>query len=363
MKKSLIQGLSEKDMQAVINTYNLNAYYWPTLFPLKFTPTLTWKALQGTLGVPVAADVISYNSKAPRKTRNVVSRLQGDIPKISVGRDKEETDLNELNQLQQYAKTAEGAQALLDWIYEDTEFCFNGVNARIEWLALRALSTGKIILDSSNNDGIVTENDITFKVPEDQKSGVSVAWTEANYETAKPITVLKGKVKEAKGKGFILKYALMSQDTFDRMVTAKQLINACAGWIIQATGVETLTPSLDVVNRVFAAQKLPEIKIIESLVTIEINGKQTVVDPWEDGVVTLIPELVAGNTYYAPLADEMITDSVAVKVKRGHVLIKKYSVEQDSPKECTVGMANAFPAWGNAPRSFLIDTLHTSWSK
>lgn len=362
MKRSLIQGLSEKDMQAVVNTYNLNAYYWPTLLPLKFTPVLTWKALKGTLGVPVAADVISYNAKAPRKTRNVVSRLQGDIPKISVGRDKEETDLNELNLLQQYAKTTEGASALLDWIYEDVEFCFNAVNARLEWLALRGLSTGKIVLDSSNNEGVVTETSVDFQVPDDQKSGVSVVWTEANAESFKPITILKERVKSAKKKGFALKYALMNQDTFDRMVTSKQLINACAGWVIQATGIDTLTPSLEVVNRVFASQKLPEIRIIESLVTIEINGKQTVVEPWEDGVVTLIPELMVGSTYYAPLADEMVTDSMATKVKRGHVLIKKYS-EEEPLKECTVAMANAFPAWGDSQRSFLIDTLHTSWCK
>jgi len=362
MKKSLIHGLNEKDMQAVVNTYNLNQFYWPSLFPLKFTPTLTWKALQGNLGIPVAADVVSFDSTAPRKTRNVVERLQGDIPKIAVGRDKKESELNEYNMLLQYAKTAEGAKALLDWIYEDPEFCFQGVNARLEWLALRALSTGVISLDKTNNAGIVTETSVDFLVPKDQKSGVPVAWVEANAESFKPITVLKGKVKEAKAKGFVLRYAFMNQDTFDRMVTSKQVINACAGWIIQATGVETLTPSLDVVNRVFASQKLPEIKIIESLVAIEINGKQTVVDPWEDGVITLVPELVVGNTYNGPLADEMVTDSPAIKVKRGHVLIKKYSIEEPLT-ECTIGMANAFPAWGSSQRSFLLDTLNKEWTK
>ena len=34
-------GITEKDMQAVINTYDLKPYYYPTLFPLKENYTLT----------------------------------------------------------------------------------------------------------------------------------------------------------------------------------------------------------------------------------------------------------------------------------------------------------------------------------
>ena len=46
MIATLMRGLVEKDMQAVINTYDLKPYYYPTLFPLKQTYTLTWKALE-----------------------------------------------------------------------------------------------------------------------------------------------------------------------------------------------------------------------------------------------------------------------------------------------------------------------------
>lgn len=40
MIKTLMRGLVEKDMQAVINTYDLKPYYYPTLFPLKETYNL-----------------------------------------------------------------------------------------------------------------------------------------------------------------------------------------------------------------------------------------------------------------------------------------------------------------------------------
>ena len=188
---SIVQGLNEKDMQAVVNTYTLNDFYWPNIFPTKFTPTLTWKALATKLGIPVAADVVAFNSKSPRKTRRVVERKQGDIPKIDVAYDKEETDINEYNNLLHYAGTDEGAKAIVEWVYGDSEACWNGVNARLEWLALRALSTGKIVLDSTNNEGIVTEEAVTFLIPADQQSGSSVIVNAANAATAKPITKIK----------------------------------------------------------------------------------------------------------------------------------------------------------------------------
>lgn len=360
MKKSLIQGLSEKDMGAVINTYTLNDFYWPTLFPLKFTPTLTWKELATKMSIPVMADVVSFNAKAPRKNRRVVSRNQGDIPKIEVAYDKEETDINEYNQLLHYAGTDEGQKALLDWVYGDVESAWSGVNARIEWLALRAFSTGRIILNSSNNEGIVTEEAVKFGVPDAHKSGVDVVFR-GNAATAKPITKIKAIKKAAKKEGIILTDAFCRQEVFDDIVATAEVQKYCANWVTQATNL-TLAPSLDSFNAAMKANNLPQFHIIESLVTVQIKGTDTVTEPFEDGVITFTPGIVQGNTFHAPLADESVTDSPAVKTKREHVLIKKFS-EEDPVVETTKGMANAFPAWGNAAKCFLVDTLAAAWSK
>lgn len=359
MKSSLIQGLKEKDMQAVVNSYNLNEFYFPSLFPLKFSPNLTWKTLEGDEGAAVAADVVSYDATAPRKTRKVVAKMQGDIPKIDIARDKSERDLNEYYQLLNYAKTSDGAKALVDFIYDDVEFCFKGVNARLEWLALRALSTGKIVLDSSNNNGIVTEQAIDFQVPTANKSGVSVIWSTA--ATAKPFTNIRAKVKAAKAAGIRLNYALMDQDTFDYMVATTEVQQQAAAWAVAAAGLE-MAPDLNNVNSFMKRNNLPEIKIIDSYITLESqDGSKVVVSPWQAGVVALVPSLVAGNTYHAPLADEQVEGSVAVKAKRGHVLIKKFSVEEPL-KETTKGMANAFPALAISQKMYLMDALQTTWT-
>lgn len=358
MRKSLVQGLNEKDMQAVINTYNLNPYYYPTLFPLGFTPTLTWKALTADTGIPVMADVVSYDASSPRKTREVVSRASGDIPKIMIGRDKEESAINEYNALLHYAKDGgDAAKAILDWIYDDTEFVWKGVNARLEWLALRAASTGKIELSKQNNAGVVTEIAVDFLVPAAQKTGVTVAITEANKATSKPITMLRNIKKAAKAKGAIVKFAFTDQDTLDNILVSAETIAKVAPWILKATQIDA-TPNLESLNKYLAAESLPTFIIIEQQLTFESSdGTRTVLTPWETGVICFSEDKVLGKTWYGPLADETVK-SDALKVKRGHVLIKRFAVEEPL-KECTIGMANAFPAIGNVSRKFMVDTLHT----
>ncbi|MCS2996367.1 hypothetical protein [Phocaeicola vulgatus] len=67
MIKTLMRGLVEKDMQAVINTYDLKPYYYPTLFPLKETYTLTWKALEAQVGLKIAADLVARGATIDKK--------------------------------------------------------------------------------------------------------------------------------------------------------------------------------------------------------------------------------------------------------------------------------------------------------
>lgn len=64
---TLMRGLVEKDMQAVVNSYDLKPYYYPTLFPLKETYTLTWKALETQVGLKIAADLVARGASVDKK--------------------------------------------------------------------------------------------------------------------------------------------------------------------------------------------------------------------------------------------------------------------------------------------------------
>ncbi|HRY32107.1 MAG TPA: major capsid protein [Bacteroidales bacterium] len=362
MAKSKLWGLSEKDMKAYIDTFNFNDYYYPTLMPLQFSTSLSIKYLKNNYGIAVAADVVSHDATLPTKARPGVFRVDGEIPKIGMKMPMKESQLNEYQNLYQYARSGDTAaqRQLLDVVYDDLKMCFDGINQRLDWIALKALSLGKVSLSSTDNEGVVTAADIDFLVPTANKSGVSVVWSVANAATAKPITDLKAKMKTARQAGTIIKYALMNQDTFDIMVQIDEVQKLTAPYLAAATSAY-LVPTLAQVNAAFSAKGLPEVKIIERYVNIEINGSQTTGNPFTDNVVTLVPDLVVGNTVWANLAEELAANSgsSAYRVRRGPVMLKKWCNEEPYV-EYTAGVANALPVWGSANRSYLIDTNHAS---
>lgn len=360
MIKSLINGLSEKDMQAVANEYTLSEFYFPSLFPLKFVTSLKWESLEGEFGAPVAGDVISWDSRAPRKRREVVSKLSGSIPKIGVAREKTESQMNEYNTLKRYADDA-AKKELLNWIWEDQLFVFNGVNARLEWLALRAASTGKVILTNTNNEGLVTEANVDFLVPGANKSGVSVNITVDNAETSKPITKIKDVVKAARNKGKKLNFIFTDQDMIDAILVSTETIAFVAPWAVQ-TPAPTQVSLLSTLNMALKAQGLPVIGLVESFIEIEIKGVRTQVNPWEAGVLLFSETPVLGNTAHTRLADEDVESSNALKVKREHVLIKRFATEEPLVETC-LGIANAFPVLNSAGAKWLVDGLNSSWTK
>ena len=94
MQRSLMIGITERDMQAVVNTYDLKPYYYPTLFPLKENYTLTWKALEAQVGLKIAGDLVARGASINKKTREAIARIQGDIPKVAIKRTKDENELN-----------------------------------------------------------------------------------------------------------------------------------------------------------------------------------------------------------------------------------------------------------------------------
>ena len=361
MRPSLIEGLNKQDVQAVLNSYTLTDFNFPTLFPLKFTPVLTWESLEGSEGSPVIADVVSFDSTAPRKIREKVSTAKGDIPKIAVAREKNEKDWNYYMSLQQYASDS-SRQAILNWIWEDQEFTYKGVNGRIEYNALRAASTGKLALTKENNDGgLVTEYAVDFQIPTENKSGVSVSITVANATTSKPITKIKAIVKAAKAKGQLIRYIFTDNETIDGILASDETLKNVAPWVMQATQL-TQVPTLASLNAALSNLGMPVIVPIESYLTIEIKGVRTQVSPWETGVMLFSDSPVLGNTYHAPLADEMSTSTTSIKVKREHVLIKRFAIEEPLKETC-LAMANVMPVISNVSSKYLVDTLATSWGK
>lgn len=364
MQKTLMQGLNEKDMQAVINSYDLKPYYYPTLFPLTETPFLTWKMLEGQAGLKIAADLVARGATIPKKTREAISRIQGDIPKIAVSREKLEDELTEYDIMMAMASNNPDLKAIVEFWAEDTQFCWTGVAARAEWIALRQISTGKVKITNANNAGVITEFDVDYQIPAAQKIGVNTSW--ATVASAKPITKdFPEAIKKGKAIGANYKFAFMNVSTLEKLVATDEVIKMCASYLQNAINLP-FAPALQDVNAMLMRRvnfNGLQIVVIDQDITLELaNGSRSTGNPFENDVVLFSESKVLGKTHWKRPIDMNMTGSVALKAMNGHTMIKKYS-EESPIKEVTEGIANLFPAWNLAGRSVLMQVDNTSWSK
>lgn len=367
MIPTLMQGLNEQDMAGVVKTYDLKPFYYPTLFPLKENYSLTWKALETRIGLKIAADLVARGATIDKKTREAIARIQGDIPKIAIKRTKNEEELDDYELMIARTSKNPDLRALVEAWAEDTKFCWDGVAARLEWIALQSISLGKIRLTNENNTSVLTEYDVDYLIPEEQKVGFqtgSASW--ANSTAARPITKdFKAVVKAAKKKGVTLKYAFMSTETFATFTETEEVQKTCASFAANALGVQQ-TPSLEQVNTALRGLSYLyglQIIVIDQDITIELGdgSRPFSGNPFVNDVVMFSASKVLGHTFWKRPADLNVNGSVALKTLNGHTLIKKFANEEPL-EEVTMGIANAFPAWETSSDSWLMSTDANKWN-
>ncbi len=365
-QKTLMVGLNEKDMGAVVRGYDLKPFYYPTLFPIKETKRLEWKVLEAQTGLKIAADLVSRGATPDKKTREAISRIQGDIPKIMISREMLEDELTDYDIAVAMASSNEDLKTLVEFWADDTKFCWEGVASRVEWVALRQISLGKIKFTNSNNTAVVTEYDIDYQMDPKQKTGVSVSYSVGS--SAKPLSVdIPKALKCGKSIGAKYKFLFMNPETFEKFAAQEEVYKRCASFLQNVAKVVE-TPSVADVNAYLA--KKPEtfkglqIVVIDQDITIELaDGTRETSNPFEEDVMLFSESKILGNTFWKkPIDAKAMPGSNAIKVMHGHTLVKKYS--QESPvTEVTEGIANIFPAWSLSGRSFLMQTNATSWTK
>jgi len=363
MERSILKdSFNKADVEAYVNARReqfLKKNFWAQFFPLKYTTQLTWESLTGSGGLPVMADVIEYNASAPLKTRRVVTKTTGDIPKIALKRQMDEKDYNEYNTLRALSNGGDRS-AILDLIFNDIDFCYTGVMARTEYLAMQALSYGEISLTTSNNNGIVTEVDCDFGIPSGNKTAVTLEWSQASGST--PLTDIRTVVDSAVASGYPLEYMVMDRTTFGELSAATQVKNEFA--VLRNTDVTGAEPTIVELNRILKSRLLPEIIMVDSNTRFENTAHAlTNVPTWKAGYVTFVPQLRIGNILHGPIAEETSksVSKIATQVKRDHVFISKWS-ELEPFGEFTKGQANAFPRFTDVDNIFILKTDATSWT-
>lgn len=359
MERSLIRQVNQKNMGARLNTRYVREMVFPNFFGVKRVSSLNWRTLVGEKGAPVVADVISFDASAPFKTREVIGKLSGDIPKTSVKRAMNESEYNEYLRLQNDCKGDADQLELLNLAFKDQDFVYNAVRARFEWWCMQLMSKGGFTLNASNNNGIVTAEFVGCGMPKDNRIVSSADW--ANVNTADGLQDIADVIAKASKMGVNIRYVVMHAADFTLLKKQKATIDTIKGWVNQSA---KLVLTKKVINEYLSEQEIPvQIVVVNPAVRIEdASHRRKTVCPWERKRITFLEDLKVGDIQHGPIAAEN-SESVtkkALMVKKDFTLITKWS-ELEPFKEFTKAEANAFPVVNDPEAMFILKADGQAW--
>ena len=348
---NIVPEFREADLQFVVNNNPLGDLQYRNYFPLKFNTTLDWASIEKNTDNKVAAEIVAIGSKSPRKSRDFVEKVKGEIPKIEVARDMTERDTIRLDNIRAISnryggKDSSAYKELLKSIYEDPIFCVNGINARLELLAKQAVSKGEYTLmaGAKVKFGVGTEN-------------TAKDWfLPANAATFDPIADFRKVQEEAVKKGFRYAYAIMDRPTFFQMVKSTSVVKFTASFAQNALNVAQ-EPTLAQLNETLRAHGLPEVIIWESYVSEEAkSGAKTTTSGWKLGNIHFTDNLQIGETYYTVTPSFDRKDETTTKVISDSFILVSTWAEQDPEMLSTKATAFATPVLNNVSRKLILKT-------
>lgn len=358
---TLIQGLTQQMVQTRLNTADAKPFLFGTHFPVKRVNGFTWLTLQNQVGkAHVAADLHADNATIVRKRRPIFESAKGDIPYIAISRELSRSELKDYQTALAFAKDAD-ATALVQYWGADVDYCFDGVNSELEFIAWQLLSkAGKLHFTTANNATFANDFDLDYDVDEANKVKASTDWN--NSSSADVIGDLVKIINIAKGGGLSPKFAFVSLAEFYKICSSEQIIKACASYLANAVGISQ-TPDLPAVNSMLAKQAWLngiQLKVIDQTITRELqDGSEPVSgNPFDDDVLVLAESETLGHTQYDILAED---NPSVIRAERSHVVIKKYGTSEPTT-EVTIGQADAIPVLDTAYRNVYVKTGSSGWS-
>lgn len=356
---TLIQGLTAQMVQARLNTADAKPFLFATHFPVKKVNGFIWRTLQNQLAKSnVAADLHTDNGTILRKRRPIFESAKGDIPFISISRELTRSEIKDYQTALAFAQD-EDAIKLVQYWGEDVDFCFNGVQSELEYIAWKVFSNaGKLEFTTTNNATFANEFDLDYDVYDELKQTTTTDWKNAN--SADIIGDLVKLVKHAKDLNLNPKFAFVNLNELYKICSSEQIIKACASYLANAVGMAQ-TPDLAQVNSMLSKQAWLnglQLRVIDQTITREFtDGSQTSGNPFDDCRIILTESERLGTTQYDILQEN--NDNI-IRAERAHTIIKKYGTAEPQ-SEVTIGQADAIPVLDTAYRNIYVKTDTTEW--
>lgn len=311
----------------------------------------TWDSATISRSV-VAADVVSLDSSAPLKSRGVISRATGKIPKLSLAYQRRESDIRDLhNAIALGGTEAQIATKLLS----DVDLCVKGIEVAKEIMFLQGLSTGQTLVKDEDSDGHGIRVD--FGYLDRHTFTVGKEWSK---EGATPLSDLTTVLEAAEAEGLRPALMLLSRKAFNRIrasVEGRQLALRASQGVLVTEAKNLPEPSRPALLSALKDELGLEVRVIESTYRLQnTDGTIRSVTPWEEANVVFCPAEIVGRLVWSDPV-ERTHPNKAVEYAYGDqgTLISVYG--QVNPlTEVTLGQAHAIPVIDGGAQTFVLET-------
>jgi hypothetical protein len=310
---------------------------------------LDFEYIKGTRNKTVMAHVMGYDSEAPIAGRQAGgSKVSGQLPPI-----KRKTRVGE-KEIIKFLTPRQGSadqQNAINSVYRDVTELLDSVQARVEWLRVKALSEQTIVYDEG---GVIFEFDfgltkkylldgVTKKNALDETIA-QLGGTWENHATSTPITDLQFIVNLIRNEtGQTMAEFVIDSESIEHLKASESLRLLARG----ETGLPGILTQGEI-DGVFARYSLPRLTPYDVYLSNE-QADGTLVD---ERVLTpgrgfFVPSTPLGNTLWGPTAESLSLVGTPLQAFAPGVFVNTYATDEPVA-EWIKAAAIAFPTMPNA---------------
>lgn len=346
VEMTLEEALSGEDL--LVYSRNLaipNNYLHQLLFPPRETAELTVDVIKNeSPRIPVMAQIAELGTEVEYGSREGLKGDRIEIPKIQRGRYMDEKLVRlALQASQSFGLRQEERNQLRNEQLNDAQYAVDAINARREWIAMQAVSTGKV---QYAEGGVMV--DVDWGYTSDQKPVLTGTDKWDDIANSNPIGDIQGWVDAWADKGIALTRALTSRKIISLLL---QNLNIRRQFFGNPSG-SAQPPQLNLaqLNAVFDSLDLPQIARYDTQVRSEnralSSGKlsfTTLRTVTQDKFI-LLPEGPLGNYLWAKTTEEMMSGIDAVQTGDMGIFVFR-DFTKNPIRLRTAGVALSFPAF------------------
>ncbi len=310
----------------------------------------------------VAADYVSMDSGAPLKRRGSIQSSNGKLPKMSISRKMEESDINTINIMMNQLDAIEVKQGadseaykqkkrqILKKLIDDPTFCSIGLDERNEMSYLDGISNGIVLVEDENNVGLGLRVNYGYKAANILRTAVL---DECNGDDFQRV------VDKVNSDGNSIAVAMVSKSRLDKIRRTRWARELTADYREQVyTDNSTLpVPSQKTFLEAFESEYGFGFIVVDRTIRVEKNGNEKPIKPFNQDRIIFLPNAdYDGSLVYGTLAEmtnpaEYVNYSTVDEFK----LISRLRITEPSLVELTKGQALVLPVIEDVDGIYVLD--------